>query len=133
MKSLQMNSNKLKEFSNYIISLGATIPDNAYSPYEFRIETIYGTYRVSIHESDFTSQGFPKKHFDNLVSIYTSFVDFDRCKDYLINVKGEKFPTNSKVNYHLCGGDSAEENWDTNFERFKSDLEKILIKKENKP
>lgn len=123
--------NKLKQFSEYMFLLGATQSNNKFYPYEFEIETIYGPLRVSIHKNNFTKQGKPRAKFGNLVSIFTCFIgiDFDRFKEYLKQKNGNTY--SSKINYHLSGGESVEENWNANFDRFKNDLEKILVKSEN--
>lgn len=124
--------NKIKEFVTYIESIGGKSQKN-WLKYSYEIKTIYGTMRASIHESDFTEQGVPRKKFDNLVSIYTSFVDFDKALPYLERKKhpGDGMPVlNSKMNYHLSGGNCPIENWNSQFENFKSDLNKILVRGE---
>lgn len=120
--------NKLKEFTSYIESIGAK-KDEKWTELSWQAETTYGPLRISLWDSDFTKTGGLKKKKNNFVSIFTSFQgEFWKVKPYLMQVKGEEFPTNSKVNYHLSGGNSIEENWDSNFERFKNDLDKILVK-----
>ena len=126
--------NKIKEFTSYMSLIGA-MPRPNWTKYSYQVNTTYGLLNISIHEGDFTSVGKPRSEYSNLVSIYTSFVDFNKAKPYLEKMKhpGDGMPVlNSKINYHLSGGDSAEENWNCNFERFKKDLEKILVDRHNR-
>ncbi|MDO8611089.1 MAG: hypothetical protein Q7R95_11240 [bacterium] len=120
--------NCIKKFWIYMDSIGKNIPNN-WNPYEWIIETVYGKLNVSIHSDNFTKTGKPRKKYNNLASIYCRFEDFDRAKEFLVKVKGDKFPTNSKANYCCSGGSDEIQNWNYNFEHFKSDIEKILVSK----
>ncbi len=110
-----------------MVLLGTTKSDNKFFSYEFKIETIYGLLKITIFQDDFTKQGKPRSRYGNLVSIYSKFLDVNRAKEYLKQKNGNIY--SGKVNYDLSGGNNVEKNWDANFDRFKCDLEKILIKK----
>lgn len=122
--------NKIKTFVKYVESIGGKHEGN-WTKYSFLVETIYGPLRVSIWEGDFTKQGKPKtlsnKRNNFFSSIFTSFQDFEKAREFLkVQSPGDIYVSH-KWNFHLSGGSSAEQNWDWNFENFKSRLDKILL------
>ena len=116
--------NAIKQFQSYMKNINTTT-EKCWNDLEYRVDTVYGKLRISIFSSNFTSVGKPRSKYNNLVSIYTSFEEIWRAIPYLKLNNGNIY--SGKLNYHLSGGNSSEENWTAIFERFKDDLEKIMV------
>ncbi len=120
--------NAIKQFYSYMDLVGIQDAGD-WNPYTYNVETIYGPLKVSIHAGDFCKySGKPLKKHDNFSSIYCAFQD-KKCEPFLQKVYGKKFITCYKWNFVMTGGENEIETWTANFERFKSELEKILIKR----
>ena len=96
--------------------------------YSFRclIQTKCGELVVTIHKSDFTEAGEPRKR-DNLASIFCCFSDYELAKEYLKQEKGMG-NCNGKLNFHCSGGESVQGRWDACLVNFLDKVGRIIVR-----
>jgi hypothetical protein len=103
--------------------------ENNPSIYRWTVKTIYGNLRVDIHKNDFNLDGSPRIKSNPCFGIYTSFEAKEispELKKFINDFYHDWGYVNGKWNFHCSA--NCKEDWDYLVNRFKYELDKILVK-----